>query len=92
MNAKLAIGFAMATAILTYREHTGHTVGLKAAGGIRSSRQALQWLQLVRDTLGPEALTRDRFRIGASSLLDDLVHSLRAEVGDAGHHGVVDKQ
>jgi deoxyribose-phosphate aldolase len=91
VNATLPIGWSMATAILGYQGRTGHVVGLKAAGGIRATGQALQWLHLVRETLGPEWLTRERFRIGASSLLDDLVRSLRTEVSEGRRHGDVGK-
>jgi deoxyribose-phosphate aldolase len=91
VNATLPIGVAMAAAIRSYRERTGHAVGLKAAGGIRSARQAVEWLCLVRETLGLEWLTRERFRIGASSLLDDLVLGLHAEADGAGRRGVTGK-
>jgi deoxyribose-phosphate aldolase len=58
------------------REHalkTGRIVGVKAAGGVRTSKQALHLLVLVKETLGDDWLTPDRFRIGASSLLNDLL-------------------
>lgn len=60
----------------TVREHhrrTGRVVGVKAAGGVRTSKQALHLLVLVKETLGDDWLTPDRFRIGASSLLNDLL-------------------
>jgi len=51
-------------------------VGLKAAGGIRFNEQALGWLVLVKNQLGTDWLKASLFRIGASSLLDDLVNRL----------------
>jgi len=83
VNATLPIGAAMAVAVRGYAERTGYRVGLKAAGGIRSTSQALRWLGLVREVLGPEWLTRQHFRIGASSLLDDLERSLRERQADS---------
>jgi len=61
------------------REHylaTGRRVGVKAAGGIRTARQALHYLVLVRETLGEGWLTPELFRLGASSLVDDLVRQI----------------
>ncbi|MCH2135224.1 MAG: deoxyribose-phosphate aldolase [Phycisphaerales bacterium] len=55
---------------------TGIRLGVKPAGGIRRSKQALHLLVMVRETLGPHWLTPALFRIGASSLLDDLVRQL----------------
>ncbi len=58
---------------------TGRRVGVKAAGGIRSSKNAIQYLVQVHETLGPEWLTPDLYRIGASSLLNDILMQLRKE-------------
>ena len=66
----------MAEAIREYAEQSGVVVGLKLAGGIRTSKQALGYLALVSETLGSEWLTPDRFRIGASGLLDALLAEL----------------
>jgi deoxyribose-phosphate aldolase len=58
------------------RDHlwrTGEVVGVKAAGGVGTTKQALHLLVMVKETLGDDWLTPDRFRIGASSLLDDLL-------------------
>ena len=55
------------------RQRTGRVVGMKAAGGVSTSKQALHLLVLVKETLGDEWLTPDRFRIGASSVLNDLL-------------------
>jgi deoxyribose-phosphate aldolase len=63
----------MLEAIRDYAERTGRAVGLKPAGGVSTSKAALHMLVLVKETLGDEWLTPDRFRIGASSLLNDLL-------------------
>jgi deoxyribose-phosphate aldolase len=63
----------MLEAVREYAWRTGREVGMKAAGGIRTSKQAIHQLVLVKETLGDEWLTPDRFRIGASSLLNDLL-------------------
>ncbi|RMH03282.1 MAG: deoxyribose-phosphate aldolase [Planctomycetota bacterium] len=55
---------------------TGRRVGVKPAGGIRTARQALHYLVLVKETLGDAWLTPELFRFGASSLLNDLVRQL----------------
>jgi len=63
----------MLEAVREHAERTGRIVGVKAAGGVRTSKQALHLLVLVKETLGDDWLTKDRFRIGASSLLNDLL-------------------
>jgi deoxyribose-phosphate aldolase len=63
----------MLEAIRDYAERSGRVVGMKAAGGVSSSKAALHMLVLVKETLGDEWLSADRFRIGASSLLNDLL-------------------
>ena len=57
------------------RSSDRHAVGVKAAGGIRSAKDAIRYLVLVNETAGPTWLTPDRFRFGASSLLNDLLHA-----------------
>jgi deoxyribose-phosphate aldolase len=63
----------MLEAIRDYVERTGRIIGMKPAGGVRTTKQALHMLVLVRETLGVDWLTPDRFRIGASSVLNDLL-------------------
>jgi deoxyribose-phosphate aldolase len=63
----------MAEAIRDFTDATGRIVGLKVAGGIRNSKEAIRYLVIMHETLGDEWLTPDRFRIGASSLLNDLL-------------------
>ncbi|HSI31571.1 MAG TPA: deoxyribose-phosphate aldolase [Miltoncostaeaceae bacterium] len=72
-----AVALCMAEAIREYADATGREVGLKLAGGIRTSKQALGYLALVAETLGAGWLTPDRFRLGASTLLNDIVLQLR---------------
>jgi deoxyribose-phosphate aldolase len=69
----------MLEAIRDVYEETGRVVGFKPAGGVRLSKQAVQQLVLVHETLGPDWLTPDRYRIGASSLLNDVLMQLRKE-------------
>jgi deoxyribose-phosphate aldolase len=72
----------------TVRDHawrTGRMVGVKAAGGVGTTKQALHMLVLVKETLGDEWLTPERFRIGASSLLNDLL--MQYAKLDGGHYG-----
>jgi deoxyribose-phosphate aldolase len=76
VNATLPVGLVMARAIREYRERTGQLIGLKAAGGIRAAREALDWLAMVKDELGDRWLRPDLFRFGASSLLTDIERQL----------------
>jgi deoxyribose-phosphate aldolase len=72
----------------TVRDHyfrTGKVVGVKAAGGVSNTKAALHMLVLVKETLGDDWLTPDRFRIGASSLLNDLL--MQYAKLDGGHYG-----
>ncbi|HJR45554.1 MAG TPA: deoxyribose-phosphate aldolase [Actinomycetota bacterium] len=69
----LPVALVMAQAIADFADVTGRAVGLKVAGGIRSAKDALRYLVIVNETLGAEWLTPERFRIGASSLLNDLL-------------------
>lgn len=72
----------------TVRDHlwrTGRVVGVKAAGGVSTTKKALHMLVLVKETLGDEWLTPSRFRIGASSLLNDLL--MQYAKLDGGHYG-----
>ncbi len=71
--ATLPVALVMAEAIRDFADFSGRRVGLKVAGGIRSAKDALRYLVLVHETLGAEWLTPERFRIGASSLLNDLL-------------------
>jgi deoxyribose-phosphate aldolase len=72
-NATPPTALCMAEAIRDYADQTGTVVGLKLAGGIRTAKQSWQYLVLVQETLGAEWMTPDRFRLGASSLLNDVL-------------------
>jgi deoxyribose-phosphate aldolase len=76
VNATLPVGLVMARAIRDFRERTGHLVGLKPAGGIRTAKDALDWLVLIKEELGDRWLRPDLFRFGASSLLTDIERQL----------------
>jgi len=76
VNATLQIGLVMCRAIREYFEKTSYIVGFKPAGGIRSAKQACQWLALIKEELGDDWLNSSRFRIGASSLLLDIERQL----------------
>ena len=77
--ATLPVALCMLEAIRDVYEETGRVVGFKPAGGVRRSKEAVQHLILVHETLGPDWLTPDRYRIGASSLLNDVLMQLRKE-------------
>jgi deoxyribose-phosphate aldolase len=76
-SATPAMALCMAEAIREHADATGREVGLKLAGGIRTSKQALGYLAIVAETLGTAWLTPERFRLGASTLLNDIVLQLR---------------
>ncbi|GAC1502416.1 MAG: deoxyribose-phosphate aldolase [Vulcanimicrobiaceae bacterium] len=78
-NATLPTALAMSEAIRDYARRTGRRAGLKVAGGIKDTKTALSYLVVIKETLGEAWLTPDRFRIGASSLLDDLLMQLQKE-------------
>jgi deoxyribose-phosphate aldolase len=76
VNATLPVGLVMTRAIREYSERTGMAVGFKPAGGIRTARQSLEWLALMKEELGPSWLEPQLFRIGASSMLGDIERQL----------------
>jgi deoxyribose-phosphate aldolase len=76
VNATLPVGLVMTRAIREYAERTGAAVGFKPAGGIRTAKQSLDWLTLMKEELGPLWLTPDLFRLGASSMLSDIERQL----------------
>jgi deoxyribose-phosphate aldolase len=67
------VALVMLGAVRDYAKVTGRQVGVKVAGGIRTAKDAVRYLVLVRETAGPDWLTPALFRIGASSLLNDLL-------------------
>ena len=77
--ATLPVALCMLEAVRDVYEETGRRIGFKAAGGIRQAKQAVQHLVVVHETLGPDWLTPDLYRLGASSLLNDVLMQLRKE-------------
>jgi len=71
--ATLPVTLVMLEAVRDFHERTGRRVGVKAAGGIRSAKDAIRYLVLVNETAGEDWLDADLFRFGASSLLNDLL-------------------
>lgn len=80
VNATLPVGLTMLRAIRDYREMTGYEIGFKPAGGIRTAKESLEWMVLVREEVGPEFLHPALFRFGASSLLGDIERQLEHHV------------
>jgi deoxyribose-phosphate aldolase len=79
LNATLGNNQVMLEAIRDFYLDTGVAIGMKPAGGIRTAKQALQFLIAVKETLGDAWLTNERYRFGASSLLNDLLRQLEKE-------------
>jgi deoxyribose-phosphate aldolase len=75
-NATLPVSLTMVRAIREYLERTGYAIGFKPAGGIRTAKDALNWLILMKEELGREWLGPERFRFGASTLLTDIERQL----------------
>ncbi len=75
-NAALTNSLVMVRAIREYHQRTGHRVGFKPAGGIRTARQATDWLILMKEELGDRWMQPDLFRLGASSLVTDIERQL----------------
>jgi len=71
--ATLPVTLVMLEAVRDFRDATGRMVGVKAAGGVRTSKDAIRYLVLVNEIAGPDWLHPDLFRLGASSLLNDLL-------------------
>lgn len=75
-NATLPVGFVMTRAIREYAQQTGMAVGFKPAGGIRTAKQSLDWLAMMKEELGLSWVRAELFRFGASSLLGDIERQL----------------
>lgn len=80
VNATLPVGVVMARTIRAYHEATRFCVGFKPAGGIRTARQALDWMLMMKEELGTDWLRPELFRFGASSLLTDIERQLEHHV------------
>ncbi len=78
------VTLVMLEAVRDFHESTGRLIGVKAAGGIRTSKDAIKYLVLVNETVGDAWLTPDLFRFGASTLLNDLL--LQRQRMTTGHY------
>jgi deoxyribose-phosphate aldolase len=76
VNATLPFGIVMCRMIREYFDRTGYAIGFKPAGGIRTAKQALEYLYLMKEELGDRWLQPDLFRYGASALLTDIERQL----------------
>jgi len=76
VNATLPVSLVMLRMIREYFENTGFYVGFKPAGGIRTAKQSLDWMVMMKEELGREWLEPDLFRFGASGLLTDIERQL----------------
>jgi len=76
VNATLPVSLVMTRAIREYAQETGMAVGFKPAGGIRTAKQALEWLALMKEELGPSWMKAELFRFGASGMLADIERQL----------------
>lgn len=76
VNATLPVSLTMVRALRDYRDRTGFDIGFKPAGGVRSAKDAIAWLILMKEELGNVWLEPDLFRFGASGLLNDIERQL----------------
>ena len=77
--ATLPVTLVMFEAIRDFEKATGRAVGMKPAGGIRTAKEAVQYLVVLYETLGPRWMTPERFRFGASTLLNDVLMQIEKE-------------
>jgi deoxyribose-phosphate aldolase len=75
-NATLPVSLVMVRAIREYAQQTGMAVGFKPAGGIRTAKQSIDWLAMMKEELGDSWLRAEMFRFGASGLLGDIERQL----------------
>lgn len=90
VNATLPFGLVMTRCIREYHECTGYRIGFKPAGGIRTAKDAMQWLILIKEELGREWLSPNLFRLGASTLLADIERQLEHYL--TGHYAAFSHQ
>ena len=79
-NATLPVSLVMLRAIREYAQQTGMAVAFKPAGGIRTAKQSLDWLALIKEELGQSWMRAEMFRFGASGLLGDIERQLEHHV------------
>ena len=84
VNATLPVGIVMCRMIREYMDQTGYAIGFKPAGGIRTAKQSVEWMLMIKEELGVAWLTPELFRFGASSLLTDIERQLEHFV--TGHY------
>jgi deoxyribose-phosphate aldolase len=77
--ATLPVTLVMLEAIRDFEKATGKIIGMKPAGGIKTAKEAIQYLVVLYETLGPRWMTPDRFRFGASTLLNDVLMQIEKE-------------
>lgn len=90
VNATLPVSLTMVRAIRHYAERTGVAIGFKPAGGIRTAKDALAWMVLMREELGRRWCEADLFRFGASGLLADIERQLEHHL--TGRYGALHRQ
>ena len=83
-NATLPVSLVMVRAIREYAQQTGMAVGFKPAGGIRTAKQSLDWLALMKEELGVSWMRAEMFRFGASGMLGDIERQLEHQA--TGHY------
>jgi deoxyribose-phosphate aldolase len=92
VNATLPVSLVMVRSVRDYLDATGQFCGFKPAGGIRSAKEAIAWLVLMKEELGNDWLKPDLFRFGASSLLGDIErqieHNVTGRYSSADRHGM----
>ncbi|WBU61916.1 deoxyribose-phosphate aldolase [Paracoccus albus] len=76
VNATIPVSLVMVRALRDYLDATGHRVGFKPAGGMKSAKDAMNWQFLMKEELGRDWLEPDLFRLGASSMLGDIERQL----------------
>jgi deoxyribose-phosphate aldolase len=80
VNATLPVSLTMVRALRDYGELTGQQIGFKPAGGLKTAKDAMNWLILMKEELGRRWLEPDLFRIGASSMLGDIERQLEHHI------------
>ena len=80
VNATLPVSLTMVRALRDYGELTGYQIGFKPAGGLKTAKDAMNWMVLMKEELGRRWLEPDLFRIGASSMLGDIERQLEHHI------------
>ena len=75
----MPVVFVMLNAIMDFYKETGIKIGMKPAGGISTAKKSLQYLVMLKETLGDEWMNKDLFRFGASSLANDILMQLKKQ-------------